>query len=454
MGEGRKSCGMNTRPVLSRRQFVKTSTGLAASMALVASQRVWGANDRVVFGFMGVGGRGSYLLQALAKRSDVEVAYVCDVDTRRFANAREAVEEAQGRAPKTTQDFRRILEDKSVDVLVNATPDHWHALGTILACQAGKDVYVEKPLAHNPWEGRQMVAAARKYQRVVQVGTQSRSASYLREAAEAIRAGKLGEVQLVRVFNMMEHPRRKPGTTQPVPAGLDYGLWCGPAPLMPYDPGRRWLDQWEFSCGAIAGDAVHQLDLARYLIGDMPYPDTVVQAGGVNVLKDGREIPDTQIATFEYGKLTLVLDGALWAPYMKKTPMAVRDTDEMPNWPFNATRIEVLGTRGMMYYGRHGDGWQVFGPDAESAHTGVGRQSDAEHQDNFIACVKSRKQPTSDVEQGHYSTLLCHLANISYRVGNRKLAWDAKTESFRDAPDANAYLRRTYRAPWIVPETV
>ena len=413
-----------------------------------------GANDKVVVGIMGTGGRGSGLLGFFARRPDVEIAYVCDADTRRLPSAQKLVEVAQGKAPKAVQDFRRILEDKRVDALINATPDHWHGLGTILACQAGKDVYVEKPLCHNIWEGRKMIEAARKYERVVQLGTQSRSAPYCKEAAEWIRAGKLGDVILVRVFNMMPMTPHKPLHEQPVPAGFDYDLWCGPAPKLPYDPARVWLDYWEYSCGAVAGDAVHQLDLARALVGDPTAPETVCHAGGVCVLKDDREIPDTQFVTYEYGKMTLLLEAALWTPYMKKTPMQLRDIDEYPNWGFNATRIEVLGTRNMMYYGRHGDGWQVFDADWKQIAGAPAKQSDAEHVANFIECIKSRKRPTSDVEQGHHSTLLSHLANISYRVGNRKLRFDAKSESFPESPEANQFLRRKYRAPWVVPETV
>ncbi|HTL56153.1 MAG TPA: Gfo/Idh/MocA family oxidoreductase [Candidatus Limnocylindrales bacterium] len=440
----------------NRRRFLQNSTTLAAAIAVLPTRSPLraGANEKVVVGLMGAGGRGSTLAGFFAKRPDVEIAYVCDADSRRLPTAQKVVEQAQGKVPKAVQDFRRILEDKHVDVLVNATPDHWHGLGTILACQAGKDVYVEKPLSHNAWEGRKMIEASRKYERVVQVGTQSRSAPYLREAVEWIRAGKLGDVLLVRVFNMMQQALHKSLREQPVPEGFDYDLWCGPAPKLPYDPGRVWLDYWEYSCGAIPGDAIHQLDLARALIGDPPAPETVSHSGGVFALRDDREIPDTQFVTYEYGKMTLLLEAALWTPYMKKTPMELRDVDDYPNWAFNATRIEVVGTRNLMYFGRHGDGWQVFDADWKQIAGSPAKQSDHEHIENFIQGVKNRKRPNSDVEQGHYSTLLSHLANISYRMGNRKLQFDAKSESFPGMPEANKWLRRTYRAPWVVPEEV
>jgi predicted dehydrogenase len=438
---------------LNRREFVKGSLGTLAALT-VPLRGSYAANEKIIIGVMGLGGRGTYLAEKFAGRQDAEVAYLCDADSRRFARARNVVEEAQNKRPKMVQDFRRILDDSSVNVLINATPDHWHALGTIMACQAGKDVYVEKPMAHNIWEGRKMIEAARKYKRVVQVGMQSRSAPYMKKAVEYIRSGKIGDVYLIRVFNMMKHSMMRKGAGRPVPEGFDYDMWCGPAPKLPYDPNRRWLNQWEYSCGPIAGDAVHQLDLARYLFGDKPYPDTVSNAGGICALRDGRQIPDTQLAAFEYGDFTLLSESALWMPYMKKTPSSVRDSDKFPNWPFSSTKIEVLGTEGFMYVGRHGGGWQAYDSSGELVRSEYGRQGDKVHQDNFIDCIRTRKKPNTDVEQGHYSVLLCHLANISYRAGNKKLTLDPKTESFVNAPQANKYLKRTYRSPWVIPDKV
>jgi predicted dehydrogenase len=403
---------------------------------------------------MGLGGRGRQLAQMFAGRSDAEVVYLCDADARRLPRAKEAVVQAQGGEPQMVQDFRRILDDKKVDVLINATPDHWHALGTIMACQAGKDVYVEKPMAHNVWEGRKMIEAARQYQRVVQVGMQSRSAPYVLEAVERIRSGQLGDVHAIRVYNMMQHRAMRPGSVQPVPDGFDYDLWCGPAPKLPYNPSRRWLNFSAYSCGPIAGDAIHQLDLARMLFGDRPYPDTVAHTGGIRGLRDGRDTPDTQFALYEYGGFALIFEAALWTPYMKKTPQSVRNSDAFPEWPFSSTKIEVLGTKSFMYLGRHGGGWEIRDADGKVTGSRFGRQADEEHQDNFLDCVRTRKRPNADVAQGHYSALLCHLANISYRVDNQKLRLDPATETFVDVPEANAHLKRTYREPWRVPANV
>ena len=223
-----------------------------------------------------------------------------------------------------------MLEDKNVDVVINATPDHWHGPGSIMACQASKDVYVEKPMVHNIFEGRKLIEASQKYKRVVQVGMQSRSAAYTQKAREYIQSGKLGKVHLVRVYNMMKHPSQKSAPAQPVPAGFDYDLWCGPAPKVPYNPSRRWLNMFDYSCGPIPGDAVHQIDLARYIMGDPPAPKTVAHSGGIYVLTDGRDTPDTQMATYDYNDFTLMLESALWMSYMKKTPMArVAEPEEM-----------------------------------------------------------------------------------------------------------------------------
>lgn len=440
---------------LNRRQFVKQSLAAVTSASVLTSSRGQSPNRKVVLGVMGLGGRGTGLTGMFTAQPDVEVAYLCDPDTRRLAGATKIVRDAQERPAKCVQDFRRMLEDPAVDIVINATPDHWHALGTILACQAGKHVYVEKPLAHNVWEGKKMVEAARKYGRVVHVGMQSRSAPYAAAAREFIASGRLGEVRLVRVYNVMQHPPQQLGPEQPVPDQFDYDLWCGPAAKLPYIPGRYWLNMAEYSCGPIPGDAVHQLDLARFALGDPPAPKSVSGVSSIAQLRDGRDTPDTQMVTFEYENFTLLFEGALWCPYLKKTPFPLRDRDAFPDWPFNGTRIEIFGTQGMMYLGRHGDGWQAFSEDRRLIDQAYGRQGDKRHIENFIQSIRSGVRSNGDVEHGYQSTLLCHLANISWRTGNRKLNWDAPTNSFAGDTEASSHLRRTaYRAPWSVPEVV
>ncbi|MCK4291680.1 MAG: Gfo/Idh/MocA family oxidoreductase [Planctomycetes bacterium] len=446
---------------INRRDFLKSSIGAAATFTILPDGRSLAAGNKIVLGIIGVGGRGRALLTSLVRRSDVRIKYVCDADSRCYGPAAEIVVEGHGYKPQLVQDFRKVLDDAEVDALIIATSDRWHALGTIMACQAEKDVYVEKPLSLSIWDGRKMVEAARKYNRVVQVGTQSRSAPYADKAAEYIRSGKLGEVYLARVFLMQESGPIHVAGVQPVPDGLDYDLWCGPSPRLPYRPGRWFWRLWDFYVGYIMADMIHQVDLARYLI-DKKYPDTACNAGGVYQFDDGREQPDTQFATFEFGKLTLLLEGALKAPYMHRI-VHLKDKTRFPDWPFSATKVEICGTKGFMCFGRHGGGWQVFAGDSSTRESRPVVSAPAEHKfgsiidlhfDDFIDCIRTRKKPKADIEQAHLSMVICHLANISYRVGNRKLRFDGKTETFINDAQANKYLKANYRKPWIVPEKV
>ncbi|MFQ5929684.1 MAG: Gfo/Idh/MocA family protein [Acidobacteriota bacterium] len=439
---------------IGRRQFLGGSLGAAPMIAASSSKRAVSPNDKVTLGVMGIGGRGTRLTERLAARSDVTIAYLCDVDGSRFERAVEVVGSTSGDDPKLVKDFRRILDDRQVDALIIATPNQWHALGTIMACQAGKDVYVEKPASNNVWEGRKMVEASRKYERVVQVGMQCRSAPYFGKAVKYLRSGKLGDIRFVRVLNMIQDRERPRGPEQHPPKSLDWDFWCGPARKRPYSSGRWWMNFWDYSSGKITDDAVHQIDLARSLI-DRPYPETVSHAGGVFAYHDGREIPDTQFVTHGYpGGLTLILQGTLWAHYMKKTAHSIRDSDQFPDWQFNSTKIEVFGTNGMMIFGRHGGGWLVYDAEGKLAASHYGRQSTDEHLENFIECVRTRKKPNADIEEGHRSALLCHLGNISYRAGNRKLRFDPKTETFANDEEANRYLKHKYRSQWALPDEV
>ncbi len=446
---------------INRRDLLKGSIGAATALTVLPGRSASAAANKVILGIMGVGGRGRSLLTSLIKRSDVEIKYICDADSRRYGPAAEIVVEGHGYKPKFVQDFRKMLEDPQVDAVVIATSDRWHALGTIMACQAEKDVYVEKPLSLSIWDGRKMVEAARKYKRVVQVGTQSRSAPYTDKAAEYIRSGKLGEVYLARVFLMQESGPIQVADVQPVPDGLDYDLWCGPSPMLPYRPGVWFWRLWDFYVGYIMADMVHQVDLARHLIG-RDYPDTACNAGGVYQFDDGREQPDTQFATLEFGKLTMLLEGCLKSPYMHRI-VHLKATTEFPDWPFSATKVEICGTKGFMCFGRHGGGWQVFEGDSRARESRPVISVPAEHKfgsiidlhfEDFINCIRTRKKPKADVEEAHLSMILCHLANISYRLGNRKLKFDGDKETFGDDAMANAYLKANYRKPWIVPDTV
>ena len=457
----RKELSM-ARHTSSRRQFLKGAAGVAAGLAAAGSParvRAQGpsANEKFVVGLMGTGGRGLWFLRnEFARRPNLEVAYVCDVDDERLGRAVKLVEDATGRKPKAVTDFRRILDDGDVDLFFNATPDHWHALPTIMACQAGKDVFLEKPVSHNVWEGRKTVEAARKYDRIVQVGTQTRSGPYTQKAVEFLREGRLGKVHFVRVLNMKYRNPVPARPDEPVPEGVDYDMWLGPAPDRPYNRNHfhyNWHWFWAYSGGDIINDGVHQIDAARLLIGK-DWPRSVISTGGKLAFDDAQETPDTQVALWEFDDVLMQFDLTLWTPHMVKTPWDLRDTDEFPEWPTNATQIEVHGTGGLMKFSRQGGGWQAWDKDGKLIDQGPGRHPHGPHIDNFLECVVSRELPTADIEEGHRSTVLCEIANISYRLGGRKLTFDSATESFVGDDEANAFLKREYRSKWAVPETV
>lgn len=444
--------------MMDRRTFLKYSTSSVAAAAAGVSLNVQGANNKVVVGIMGLKGRGAFLMEEFAKREDVEVRYLADPDTRLFEQRAPLLEKVTGAKATCVGDFRKILDDPEVHGVVMGTPDHWHALGTILACQAGKDVYVEKPTSHNIWESRKMIEAARKYNRVVQVGAQNRSAEYCHKAFEYVHSADFGDIHFVRVLNskLRSTIGRQPDQPEP-PAGVDYDMWLGPAPMRPFNENHfhyAWHWFWAYSGGDIINDGVHQMDIARWMI-DKTYPKSVMSAGGIYFYDDDQETPDTHTANWDFDGLTMAFEQTLWSPYMKKTPMEMRDKDILPTWPFSGTRIEVYGTKQMMFLGRHGGGWEAYDADGKSVaiqHGGFTASNDG-HIANFVDCIRSREMPSGDIEKLHYSTLLCHYGNIAYRVG-RKLHIDPATEGFVNDDEANALVKRPYREPWVVPETV
>jgi predicted dehydrogenase len=305
-----------------------------------------------------------------------------------------------------------------------------------------------------------MVEAARKYDRVVQVGLQNRSAPYNHSAKAYLDSGKLGTIHLVKVFNQKGWGNVPVQPDSETPATLDYNMWTGPAPQAAFNANhhRGWNHFWRFSGGDIINDGVHQMDLARWLVGK-DYPKTVYSVGGRFAEQGAFDTPDTQIAVFEFDKLTFVFELTLNTPYMYKSDSEVRNrADQYPYWPQNAERIEIYGTEGLMYVGRHGCGWQVYGRPHQRQPVLVAQEHgtfpDPEHKQNFCDSIRSRALPSADIEQGHRSTLMCQLANISYRLGGQKLTVDPQTESCVDNPAANALLKREYREPWVVPDKV
>ncbi len=449
---------------LSRRRFLKNSVGsvmgaYAGTLALGAKRSASGAsaNERVIFGSIGLGGRGRTLLRSFAERPDVEFAYLCDVDAGRGEELARALKSGQARAPKRVSDLRRVLEDKEVDAVIVATPDHWHGLATVLACQAEKDVYVEKPPSHNVWEGRKMVEAARRYKRIVQVGTQNRSAPYVQKALEYVEGGTLGDIPLCKVFNLKSGGAWHMAAESQKPKELDWNRWLGPTPERGYNQSIHhggWHMLWDFSGGDMADDGTHQLDIARWLTGK-DYPKSVHCSGGKLAFPDDdREVPDTQVVTYDFDDLVMTFELSQWAPYMSKTPGSIRNSDQFPYWPQNATRVEFYGTKEMMVLGRHGGGWQVLRGDGKVVAQEYGRPGDAPHRDNFIECIRSRQLPTGNIEEGHRSAVLVHLANLSCRLGGRELVFDAKNESLVGDEEANRLLKRTYRKPFVIPDRV
>ncbi len=450
-----------------RREFLERSTGLIAGMALATPS--YGAHqkaspgEKVILGQIGCGGRGSMVCQSIAKLPNVEFAYVCDPEDARANALQAALEKDTGRKPVAVREMRTLFDDKNVDAVVISTPEQWHALASIWACQAGKDVYVEKNVTLGIWEGRKMIDAARKYNRILQVGTQNRSAPYNMAAREYIQSGKLGKVQLVKVFNLQGGSRWTPKPDTPSPAGLDWDLWLGPAPSRPYNAGhhRSWGDYWAYCGGTLSGDGSHQLDLARMVLGDPGHPKAITFAGGRYLYDDHQEMPDTMVISYEFDNMVMTMENGNFTPYMDKIAMDIRESlTEYPYWPQCATRIEIYGTEGLMYLGRHGGGWQVFGKAKTQSRPapliaqGNGMFPDRDHQPNFLDCVRTRKRPTADIEIAHPSACLVHFGNIAYRTKHNRLVFDASTETFVGDKESNALLKPHYRKGYTVPESV
>jgi len=454
---------------MNRRDFLQSSAlatmGLTAGTSAAKAAGRKSANEKIILGCIGLGGRGSYLAGKFAARrlkvKDCEVAYVCDARQSKRDAAAKSVEKAQGKKPQAVSDFRKILDDKNVDAIINATPDHWHALPVVWGCQAGKHAFVEKPASHSIWEGRKMVEASRKYNKVVQLGTQSRSCEYMRKCIEFIKGGGLGSIHVIKVYNMIKKRSSfKAAKDCDPPKDINWDLWVGPAPMRQYNPDRlRWNWWWDYSGGDIINDGVHQMDLANWVIGSVS-PKAVYCAGGKFAVDDPLDAPDTQTVVYEFDKMTMTFELAMWTPYQHKTDWAIRDKEIFPEWRFNSTRVEIYGTKGQMYLGRHGGGWQAFGMDPKNAKQNVetghahGVQGNVWHQDNFLKCIRSGERPNSDILDGHLSTTLCNLGNISLRVGCKKLLWDGKAERFTNSDDANKLVKRTYRDPWVIKEQV
>lgn len=453
---------------MNRRRFLdrsKTSAlGLGAGLTILnnpQSVRAAPANEKIVMAIVGCRGRGSVLAKNFASRDDCEIGYICDVDMNMIDRHTKGIANCQGgKTPTGEQDVRKMLDDKSVDAIIVATPTHWHAPATVWGCQAGKDVYVEKPLCHNAWEGQQMVEAARKYDRIVQVGTQNRSAPYNMAARQYIADGKLGKVHFVRVLNQKLWSNFAMRENEPTPKGLDWNMWNGPAPEHDYNQTLRyhWHHLWRYCIGDLGNDGAHQFDQARMIVG-FDVPRQVYCSGGRFNTDGAADTPDTQIATFTYdNNLVVTLELTLYTPYMLKIDPVVRNSDMFPYWPQVATRIDIYGDKGVMTVGRMGGGWQVFVRTKDRQPVVkdqlYGRFPDAPHQENFVQCIRGRQKPNADIEVGHHSHLTLHYATMSCRAGGRTLNVDPDTQHVDDAEAMEFFRREEMRKPWVIEEEV
>ena len=446
---------------MQRRTFIQQSTAALATTA-ASYQRILGANDRVRLGLIGCGGRGSEVASHMAKVPGAEYVATCDVYAPNAAQAKAALNPAAS----TYGDFRRVIESKDVDALHIATPDHWHAAITVLACRAGKDVYVEKPLALTVRQGRQMVEAARKYNRVVQSGMQQRSAPHYREVERIIQSGELGEVRFVRVWNYSNMTPNGLGNPPdaPVPEGLDWDMYLGPAPKVPFNKSRflaTFRFFWDYAGGTITDFGTHRFDTVQQVM-HVDAPKTVSATGGRFSLKDNGEMPDILQATYQYDNFILSYEACnLNAHGMGgRTPgfeyYGMRDKDDRPHGE------AYYGTNGALFCDRIG--FEVFPQPVRNAVTRKergkpidayrmeakrvqGEDATALHAANFIECIRSRKAPNAEVEIGHRSTTVPHLGNIAYKIG-RKLTWDAAKEDFVNDAEASKLLSREARKPW------
>jgi predicted dehydrogenase len=415
----------------------RTFLGAAGAGLTVLSGRFAraAASERVRVAVIGLRSRGTDHARLFAANPGAEVVTVCDVDDAMFDKPVKSVAKITGKSPRTEKDFRRLLDDPSIDAVTIATPDHWHAMLTVLACQAGKDVYVEKPASHNVVEGRRMVEAARKYNRVVQLGTQRRSTPYVQEAIEHVRSGAIGKVAMARAWNHQKRVNIGHGQPGPVPANIDYAMWQGPASDRPYYPNRlhyNWHWFWNWGTGELGNNGIHGLDVARWGLG-VDAPIAVGSGGGKYVFDDDQETPDTQTVTWEFPGAALVYEHRIWSNHGTEGELF---------------GIAFYGEKGTLIIGEKG--WRV--EEGDKAQGAAGADGQTRHVGNFVECVRSRQTPNADIEVGHLSTRLCHLGNIALRTG-KKLTFDAATESFKDA-EADALLSREYSKRFEMPSNV
>lgn len=432
----------------NRRSFVKklgAASALAAGGLLNWNPRAMGANERVVLGL--IGGRNQGRGDALrAIKVGAEIRTFCDLDQAIIDKVNPDLTKAQNKAPGTTKEFRRVLDDKDIDGVIVATPDHWHTHITLLACQAGKDVYIEKPLSQTIHEGQLIRNAARKYKRIVQMGTQNRSAEHYRTAIEYVKSGKLGKICEINTWEcQVRESIGNPADSDPPPT-VDYDVWLGPAPKRPFNVNRfhyTWRFFWDYGNSELGNQGVHMLDVAMWGIQslrgmDNCLPTHVSGQSGIYWLHDAKEVPDTQVTTYDYGDLMLTWELRSFAKHR-----AIDGKTE--GIAFNGVDASlVVGHDGWKVYDKDGNTGPVFEGNDPYTQSGM-------HEKNFIECIRSRNTPNADVEIGRLSSTLCHLGNICTHL-RRDLVFDPKTETFGNDKAANAYLAKPYRKSYPLPK--
>ena len=440
---------------MNRRIFLSKSVGAAAAAVTLSTRqpRACAApNDRITIAAIGVRGRGGGVLKVFASRKNVDVKYVVDVDEGVRHRRADEVGRMTGRKPKAIKDFRHALDDQAVDAIMLGTPTHWHAIPTIMACQANKDVYVEKPDAHNVLEGQLMVAAKKKYKRVVQLGTQSRSGRHFLDAMRYIGEGHIGRALFAKAWESAKQGSiGRPADSQP-PAGVDYDLWLGPAPKRPFNRCRfhgNWRWFFDYGCGDLGNDGVHRLDVAHWafesaLAAQGEEPLGAVKAvsahGGKCYFDDLQEWPDNLICTYDYGAgRVITYEMRIWTPY---------------GMFGESEGAAVYGDQGYVVLGNNS--WRAYGPKNKLLKDEQGTYDNTTaHVEDFLSCMQTRKRPASDLETvGQPTSLLCHLGNAAWRAG-RTLRFDATNCRLVGDRDAERYLtREEYRKPWLLPKKV
>ena len=429
--------------IQNRRSFVKkagVASAVAAGSSFLWNPRAKGANDRVTLALIGGRNQGRGVAARMIEQG-AQIKTLCDLDDEIIRKVGAELEKAQKKSVGSTKDFRRVLDDRDIDGVIIATPDHWHTHIALPSCQAGKDLYLEKPVSQTIHEGHLIRDAARKYNRIVQVGTQRRSAEHCRSAVEYVASGKLGKLCLVKAWqSQVRASIGRPPDGSP-PAGIDYDVWLGPAPKRPFNPNRfhyNWRFFWDYGNTELGNQGVHALDLAMWGIQSIRsvsncLPRRVSNSSGIYWLDDAKEVPDTQVVTYDYGDFMLVWE--------------LRSFSKVR--PLESTEYGTAfhGTEGSLVIGD--SSWTFYNKDGEVER--VVQDSGGSHEKHFLDSVKSRQRPNADIELGRLSTTLCHLGNISCRLG-RDVVFDPSSETFGEDKAANAYLTKQYRSPYELPK--